>query len=99
MLIGETFYYTGEALCALEVMKQSGLPSVVTIAPMGENIMRDGLSPVEACKRLEEKGADVVGMNCFRGPATMMPKGTVPFLRNRRSYFINHNGCTKQDRI
>jgi betaine-homocysteine S-methyltransferase len=73
MLIGETFYYTGEALCALEVMKQSGLPSVVTIAPMGENIMRDGLSPVEACKRLEEKGADVVGMNCFRGPATMMP--------------------------
>jgi betaine-homocysteine S-methyltransferase len=97
MLIGETFYYTGEALCALEVMKQSGLPSVVTIAPMGENIMRDGLSPVEACKRLEEKGADVVGMNCFRGPATM--KGTVPFLRNRRSYFINHNGCTRQDRI
>jgi hypothetical protein len=32
-------------------------------------------------------------------PRHSLLKGTVPFLRNRRSYFINHNGCTKQDRI
>lgn len=73
MLIGETFYYTGEALCALEVMKQHKVPCVVTVAPMGENKMRDGESPVEACQKLEQAGADVVGMNCFRGPVTMMP--------------------------
>ncbi|MDX1710871.1 MAG: homocysteine S-methyltransferase family protein [Rhodovibrionaceae bacterium] len=73
LLVGETFYYAGEAFCALEVMRATGLPCVVTIAPMGENTMRDQLSPVETCRRLAEMGADVVGMNCFRGPATMMP--------------------------
>lgn len=73
MLIGETFYYTGEALCAAEVMKKYGLPCVVTIAMMGENKMRDGDSAVEACQKLEQAGVDVVGMNCFRGPSTMMP--------------------------
>ena len=73
MLIGETFYYAEEAYAALEAMKEAKLPTVVTISPMGENIMRDGVSPVETCKELEQRGADVIGMNCFRGPATMMP--------------------------
>ena len=73
MLIGETFYYAKEAYKALEVMKKTGLPSVITIAPMGENIMRDGVSIVDTCKELEQLGGDVVGMNCFRGPTTMMP--------------------------
>ena len=73
ILIGETFYYAEEAYKALEVMKRSGLPSVITIAPMGENIMRDGVSILDTCKELEQRGGDVVGMNCFRGPDTMMP--------------------------
>src|SRR5262249_44117040 len=30
-------------------------------------------TPEEACKRLEDAGADVVGLNCARGPATIMP--------------------------
>lgn len=72
-LIGETFYYAGEAYCALEAIKASGLPAVVTVAPMAENKMRDEIGIVEACKELEQRGADVVGMNCFRGPPTMMP--------------------------
>jgi len=53
MLIGETFYYAEEAFTALKVMKQTGLPSVITIAPMGENIMRDGVSIVDTCKELD----------------------------------------------
>ena len=73
MLIGETFYYAEEAYAALKVMKKTGLPSVITIAPMGENIIRDGISILDTCKELEQLGGDVVGMNCFRGPATMMP--------------------------
>ena len=73
ILIGETFYYSEEAYIALKVMKESGLPSVITIAPMGENIMRDGVSIIDTCKELEQRGGDVVGMNCFRGPNTMMP--------------------------
>ena len=72
-IIGETFYYAGEAYAALEEIKKSNLPAVLTISPMGENIMRDGISIVDTCKELEQRGADVVGMNCFRGPTTMMP--------------------------
>ena len=73
MLIGETFYYAEEAYKALKIMKQTGLQSVITIAPMGENIMRDGISIVDTCKELEQRGGEVVGMNCHRGPETMMP--------------------------
>lgn len=72
LIIGETFYYAGEALAALEVAKASGLPVVLTIAPMAGNEMADGVGIVETCQRLEQAGADVVGMNCFRGPETMM---------------------------
>jgi betaine-homocysteine S-methyltransferase len=72
LFIGETFYFAEEAFCALDVIKHSGLPAVVTVAPMGENVMRDGWSIVDTCKELEQRGADVVGMNCFRGPATML---------------------------
>jgi len=71
--IGETFYFAEEAFCALDVIRQAGIPAVVTIAPMGENIMRDGWNIVDTCKELEQRGAMVVGMNCFRGPMTMMP--------------------------
>jgi len=73
ILIGETFYYAEEAYTALKVMKETGLPSVITIAPYGQNIMRDDVSIIDTCKELEQKGGDVVGMNCHRGPNTMMP--------------------------
>ena len=73
MLIGETFYYAEEAYKALKVMRQTGLTSVITIAPMGENVMRDGISIVDTCKELEQQGGEVIGMNCHRGPTTMMP--------------------------
>ena len=34
---------------------------------------RDGFTLPDACKQLEDCGADVVGLNCSRGPATMLP--------------------------
>lgn len=73
LIIGETFYYAGEAFAALEAIQASGLPAVITLAPMAENRMMDGEGIVETCVELEHRGADVVGMNCFRGPATMWP--------------------------
>lgn len=73
IIIGETFYYAGEALSALEVASASGLPVVLTIAPMAGDEMSDGVGIVAACQELEQAGADVVGMNCFRGPDTMLP--------------------------
>ena len=33
----------------------------------------DEVDPADAARRLEERGADVVGLNCFRGPWTMLP--------------------------
>ncbi|WOV91871.1 MAG: homocysteine S-methyltransferase family protein [Candidatus Zeuxoniibacter abyssi] len=72
-IVGETFYYAGEAFCALEAIQAGGLPAVVTISPMSGEEMRDGRGIVDTCKELAERGADVTGMNCFRGPNTMMP--------------------------
>ena len=40
---------------------------------MGENVLRDQWEIIDTCKELEQRGADVVGMNCFRGPNTMVP--------------------------
>src|SRR5712691_5763966 len=72
-IIAETFSHADEALIALDVIKQTGLPAVVTLALHREPVTRDGLSPAEACRRLEAAGADVVGLNCIRGPRTMLP--------------------------
>jgi betaine-homocysteine S-methyltransferase len=72
-VIGETFSYAEEALIALEVIKQAGFPAVVTLILHQAPTTREGLMPEEACKRLEDAGADVVGLNCGRGPATMLP--------------------------
>jgi betaine-homocysteine S-methyltransferase len=70
--IAETFDYYGEASIALEVIKTSGLPSVITYMPKYDR-SEDGLSWVDASKRIKDEGADVVGLNCGRGPATMLP--------------------------
>jgi betaine-homocysteine S-methyltransferase len=59
---------------ALEAIRRhSKVPAVVTFAMHREELTRDGLTPAEACQRLEAAGADVVGLNCHRGPATMLP--------------------------
>jgi betaine-homocysteine S-methyltransferase len=55
---------------------------------MAQNEMADGVGIVETCQRLEQAGADVVGMNCFRGPATMMP-----WLRQIRAAVSCHVGA------
>jgi betaine-homocysteine S-methyltransferase len=72
LVIAETNDYVGEALIALEVTQEFGLPSVVTFASTEDRTI-DGYELDEACKRLEAAGADVVGLNCSRGPETMLP--------------------------
>ena len=72
-VIAETISWLGEALVATEVIKDAGLPAVVTLAAHKDPDMREGVSPAESCKRLEAAGADVVGLNCSRGPWTMLP--------------------------
>jgi betaine-homocysteine S-methyltransferase len=72
-VIGETFSWGEEALIALEVIKEAGVPAVITLAIHQEPETREGWSPEDACKRLEDAGAAVVGLNCIRGPRTMLP--------------------------
>ncbi|WES64007.1 homocysteine S-methyltransferase family protein [Microbacter sp. GSS18] len=88
IIIAETFYYAGEALAALEVAKASGLPVVTTLAPMAIDRMADDVDIVETAVRLEQGGADVVGLNCFRGPETMMP-----WLKKIRAAVSTHVGA------
>ncbi len=73
LIIGETFYLAGEARLALEVISEVGVPAVITLAVPAVGTLLDGVSAEDACAALEQDGADVVGLNCFRGPATTLP--------------------------
>ena len=57
-IIGETFSWLGEASLALEIIKSSGKPAVITLAMHQEGIVREGLPMHEACRRLQDAGAD-----------------------------------------
>ena len=72
-VIAETISWLGEARVATEVIKETGLPAVVTLTAHKDPDMREGVSPADACRQLEAAGADVVGLNCSRGPQTMLP--------------------------
>lgn len=72
-VIGETFRYAEEALLALAVIRDSGLPSVITLAVGTDPRTREEWPLDDACRRLADAGADVVGLNCIRGPETMLP--------------------------
>jgi len=72
LVIAETNDYLGEALIALEEIKAAGLPAVVTFASTQDKTI-DGVDVVDACARVAAAGADVVGLNCSRGPTTMLP--------------------------
>jgi betaine-homocysteine S-methyltransferase len=72
-VIAETLSYAEEALAALKAIKDAGLPAVVTLAVHQHPVTREGWTLAEAARRLEEAGADVVGLNCMRGPATILP--------------------------
>src|SRR6266581_7466432 len=72
-VIAETFSWAGEALLALEAIRAAGLPAVVTFAVHREGTLRDVVSPADACRQAAQAGADVVGLNCIRGPLTMLP--------------------------
>jgi betaine-homocysteine S-methyltransferase len=72
-VIAETFQFGGEALLALEAIRAAGLEAVVTLAIHRESRTREGWAPDEACRRLADAGAAVVGLNCIRGPKTMLP--------------------------
>jgi hypothetical protein len=56
-----------------------GVPAVITLSAVTSEVCVDGVTVIDACRRLQKAGAAVVGLNCGRGPATMFPvlKGIV----------------------
>ena len=55
-----------------------GLPVVVTLTPQNKIVneklvMLDDVTVVDSIRQLKAAGADVVGLNCGRGPDTMIP--------------------------
>ena len=84
-VIGETFSYAEEALIALDVVKKVKQVAVMTLAMHQSELTRENWTVVDACKRLADGGADVVGLNCIRGPSTMLP-----MLKRIRSAVKSH---------
>ena len=61
-VIGETFSHAEEALAALGAIKEEGLPAVITLGIHQHPVTREGWSLGDAFRRLEDAGADVVGL-------------------------------------
>ena len=72
-IIAETFNWLGEAIIAIEAIKATGLPAMVTMGPDNDPDSFEGYSPGEQARRLADAGADIVGANCFRSPEYMLP--------------------------
>jgi betaine-homocysteine S-methyltransferase len=71
-VVAETLGHLGEGLIALEVIKEFGLPAVIAFGSVHDKT-KDGYTFAEACRIVADHGADVVGMNCSRGPFTLLP--------------------------
>ena len=72
-VVAETNDFVGEALIGVEVCQELGLPALVTFASVQPEQTYDGYSYVDACRAVADAGAAVVGLNCSRGPETMLP--------------------------
>lgn len=72
-IVAETFSEYAEAALALECIKEYGkVPAVVTMIAHANDKTVDGLTFGDAMNKLYAAGADVVGLNCGRGPTTML---------------------------
>ena len=84
-VVAETINWTGEMKIALKAIKDAGLIAVTNFSIKATDKTRDGHTPEDACKIMEDLGADVVGLNCYRGP-----KMTMKFLPKIREKVSCH---------
>jgi betaine-homocysteine S-methyltransferase len=71
--IAETLEYLGESKIALEAIKAADMPSMITMGFKADDKTLDGILLEDVFKVLEDSGADIVGINCFRDPKLMLP--------------------------
>ena len=72
-VLAETIDTLAESSLALKAIKEVGLPALINVMFGLDNKTRDGYTIEETVRILKERGADVVGTNCHRGPKTMLP--------------------------
>ena len=70
--IGETFAFLEEARICLRAIKDAGYPAMLTFT-LRQPTSGDGTPVGECAKIMMGEGADVVGVNCGRDPAHMLP--------------------------
>ena len=85
-VVAETINWVGEMKIALKAIKDAGLIAVTNFAIPKGDLTREGHTPEDACKIMEGLGADVVGLNCYRGPAMTMK--LLPKIRNKVSCHV-----------
>ena len=71
--IAETLEYLGEARIALDAIKATGKPAMITLGFKSLDRTLDKIVLEDAFQELEDSGADIVGINCFRDPKRMLP--------------------------
>jgi len=72
-VIAETLEYLGEAKLALDSIKAVGKPAMITLGFKYADRTLEGVILEDAFTELEDEGADIVGLNCFRDPERMLP--------------------------
>ena len=71
-IVAETMNWVDELKIALKAIKDEGFIAVTNFAIPRGDLTRDGYTAEDACKIMEDLGADVVGLNCYRGPKMTM---------------------------
>tara|TARA_B100000700_G_scaffold311716_1_gene394339 strand:- start:194 stop:1240 length:1047 start_codon:yes stop_codon:yes gene_type:complete len=85
-IVAETINWTEEMKIALKAIKDEGLIAVTNFSIKKGDKTRDGHTPGDACKMMEDLGADVVGLNCYRGPKMTMK--LLPEIREKVSCHV-----------
>ena len=85
-IVAETINWTEEMKIALKAIKDAGLIAVTNFSIKKGDKTREGHTPGDACKIMEDLGADVVGLNCYRGPKMTMK--LLPEIRKKVSCHV-----------
>tara|TARA_B100001173_G_scaffold63619_1_gene53651 strand:- start:635 stop:1681 length:1047 start_codon:yes stop_codon:yes gene_type:complete len=85
-IVAETINWTEEMKIALKAIKEVGLIAVTNFSIKKGDKTREGHTPGDACKMMEDLGADVVGLNCYRGPKMTMK--LLPEIRKKVSCHV-----------
>ena len=85
-IVAETINWTEEMKIALKAIKDEGLIAVTNFSIKKGDKTREGHTPGDACKMMEDLGADVVGVNCYRGPKMTMK--LLPEIREKVSCHV-----------